>query len=223
MAVPRSPRPPRRRRHMLETREVIAFAGSADMGQARAFYEQTLGLRMIEQSEYACVFDANGTMLRVTAVGEVARARLHRSRLAGLRYRGHRPRPHRQGRRVLAVRRHGPGRRWCLDDPGRGQGRLVRRSGRKRPVAHPVRVLTQGIRSIFPACALRFAPVRSSGSRMPCRERAVELVRTLGRTGARGAGPVCSSVHGSLTKPVPIPASRPALRTGKRPVDAQTN
>jgi catechol 2,3-dioxygenase-like lactoylglutathione lyase family enzyme len=59
---------------MLETGKVIAFVGSADLGQARVFYERTLGLRMIERNEFACVFDANGTMLRVTAVAEVMRA-----------------------------------------------------------------------------------------------------------------------------------------------------
>jgi catechol 2,3-dioxygenase-like lactoylglutathione lyase family enzyme len=58
---------------MLETSEVIAFASAADLDQARAFYEQVLGLRVIEQNDFACVFDANGTMLRVTAVAEVAR------------------------------------------------------------------------------------------------------------------------------------------------------
>jgi len=58
---------------MLEASEVIAFAASADLYQARAFYEQVLGLRVIEQNDFACVFDANGTMLRVTAVTEVAR------------------------------------------------------------------------------------------------------------------------------------------------------
>ena len=57
---------------MLENSQVIAFAASADMRQARVFYEQALGLRVIEQSDFACVFDANGTMLRVTAVAEVA-------------------------------------------------------------------------------------------------------------------------------------------------------
>jgi catechol 2,3-dioxygenase-like lactoylglutathione lyase family enzyme len=59
---------------MLGSSAVIAFAGSADLGRARAFYEQVLGLPVIEQNDFACVFDANGTMLRVTAVGEVARA-----------------------------------------------------------------------------------------------------------------------------------------------------
>jgi catechol 2,3-dioxygenase-like lactoylglutathione lyase family enzyme len=59
---------------MLQTSEVIAFAGSADLSRARVFYEQTLGLRVVEHNDFACVFDANGTMLRVTAVAEVARA-----------------------------------------------------------------------------------------------------------------------------------------------------
>ena len=88
---------------MLETSEVVAFVGSADLRQARVFYEQALGLRLIEQNDFACVFDANGTMLRVTAVAEVARHRLHRARLAGLRYRGHGARSGRQGRCVPAL------------------------------------------------------------------------------------------------------------------------
>ena len=58
---------------MLQAAEVIAFAPSADLHRARAFYEQVLGLRVIDQNDFACVFDANGTMLRVTAVAEVAR------------------------------------------------------------------------------------------------------------------------------------------------------
>jgi catechol 2,3-dioxygenase-like lactoylglutathione lyase family enzyme len=58
---------------MLQAGDVIAFAASADLPRARAFYEQVLGLRMTEQNDFACVFDANGTMLRVTAVAEVAR------------------------------------------------------------------------------------------------------------------------------------------------------
>ncbi len=59
---------------MLEASDVIAFVGSADLGRARIFYQQTLGLRLIEQNEFACVFDAHGTMLRVTAVAGAARA-----------------------------------------------------------------------------------------------------------------------------------------------------
>ena len=58
---------------MLQAGEVIAFAASADLRRARVFYEQVLGLRVTEQNDFACVFDVNGTMLRVTAVAEVAR------------------------------------------------------------------------------------------------------------------------------------------------------
>ncbi len=124
---------------MLENSEVIAFAASADMRQARVFYEQALGLRVIEQSDFACVFDANGTMLRVTAVAEVARPGYTvlgwrvsdiAATVRGLTARG-----------VAFLRYDGMDQDedGVLDDPGRGQGRLVRRSGRKRPVAHPVR------------------------------------------------------------------------------------
>ncbi len=57
---------------MLGTSEVIAFTAAADLDRAREFYQNTLGLTLIEQHPYACVFDAHGTMLRVTAVAEVA-------------------------------------------------------------------------------------------------------------------------------------------------------
>ena len=59
---------------MLDTADLIAFAATTDLDRARVFYEQVLGLPVTEQTDLACVFDANGTMLRVTAVPEVARA-----------------------------------------------------------------------------------------------------------------------------------------------------
>ena len=59
---------------MLESSYIIAIAAATDLGRARAFYEQALGLPLVGQNEIACVFDANGTMLRVTAVPEVSRA-----------------------------------------------------------------------------------------------------------------------------------------------------
>lgn len=59
---------------MLESSDVVAFAAATDLPRARAFYEQKLGLPVIEQNDFACVFDANGTLLRVTAVPEVMRA-----------------------------------------------------------------------------------------------------------------------------------------------------
>jgi catechol 2,3-dioxygenase-like lactoylglutathione lyase family enzyme len=57
---------------MLEFSSIIAFAPATDLVRARGFYEHTLGLRFIEQSDFACVFESNGTMLRITAVSEVA-------------------------------------------------------------------------------------------------------------------------------------------------------
>ena len=57
---------------MLATSDVIAFASTTDMVRARSFYEATLGLPIVNESAYACVFDAHGTMLRITAVAEVA-------------------------------------------------------------------------------------------------------------------------------------------------------
>jgi catechol 2,3-dioxygenase-like lactoylglutathione lyase family enzyme len=50
---------------------VIAFAPVTDLVKARDFYENVLGLRLVEDEKpFALVFDANGTMLRVTPVGE---------------------------------------------------------------------------------------------------------------------------------------------------------
>src|SRR3954452_13073333 len=57
---------------MLTTSDVIAFCSTTDLIRARAFYEGGLGLPVVDVNDYACVFDANGTMLRVTAVTQVA-------------------------------------------------------------------------------------------------------------------------------------------------------
>jgi catechol 2,3-dioxygenase-like lactoylglutathione lyase family enzyme len=57
---------------VLATSDVIAFVPTADLARSRAFYEDALGLSVVHEDGYACVFDAHGTMLRVTAVAEVA-------------------------------------------------------------------------------------------------------------------------------------------------------
>ncbi|MDX6299012.1 MAG: hypothetical protein QOF53_226 [Nocardioidaceae bacterium] len=57
---------------MLTTSDVIAFSSTTDLARARTFYEGFLGLPVIDENAYACVFDAHGTMLRVTAVAHVA-------------------------------------------------------------------------------------------------------------------------------------------------------
>src|SRR3954470_7999743 len=61
-----------RRANVLRTSDVIAFASSTDLGRARSFYEDVLGLKLAEQSPYACVIDADGTMLRITAAAGIA-------------------------------------------------------------------------------------------------------------------------------------------------------
>jgi len=46
--------------------EIIAFATIVDVSRAKAFYGETLGLRLVaEEPPFALVFDAHGTMLRL--------------------------------------------------------------------------------------------------------------------------------------------------------------
>jgi catechol 2,3-dioxygenase-like lactoylglutathione lyase family enzyme len=59
---------------VLESSDLVAFAAASDLVRARAFYEDKLGLPVVEDSDFAVVLDANGTMLRVTAVPEVSPA-----------------------------------------------------------------------------------------------------------------------------------------------------
>ncbi|HEY6377813.1 MAG TPA: VOC family protein, partial [Candidatus Dormibacteraeota bacterium] len=59
---------------MLGTSDLIAFVPTTDLARARSFYESVLGLRLDSEGLFACVFEANGVMLRVTPVNEVARA-----------------------------------------------------------------------------------------------------------------------------------------------------
>lgn len=47
---------------------MIGFVGVSDLDRARQFYGQTLGLPIVEESPFAVVANANGTMLRLTAV-----------------------------------------------------------------------------------------------------------------------------------------------------------
>ena len=59
---------------MLGSSDLVAFVPSTDLRRSREFYQRALGLRVVEEHEYACVLDADGTMLRVTPVESVARA-----------------------------------------------------------------------------------------------------------------------------------------------------
>lgn len=51
--------------------KLVAFVPTTDPARARRFYEEVLGLRLVaDDAPFALVFDANGTMLRVTSVRE---------------------------------------------------------------------------------------------------------------------------------------------------------
>jgi catechol 2,3-dioxygenase-like lactoylglutathione lyase family enzyme len=57
---------------MLADAPYIGFIPVCDAAAARAFYEGTLGLRVVDDTPFALVLDAGGSMLRVTPVGEAA-------------------------------------------------------------------------------------------------------------------------------------------------------
>ena len=59
---------------ILGTSKIVAFAGVKDAGRARAFYRDTLGLRLVSEDGFALAFDVNGIMLRVSLVREVVAA-----------------------------------------------------------------------------------------------------------------------------------------------------
>lgn len=59
---------------MLERSALIGFVGVSDLDRAREFYGQTLGLPVTDESPFAIVADAHGTMLRLTAVERPAAA-----------------------------------------------------------------------------------------------------------------------------------------------------
>ena len=52
----------------------MAFVAARDLARARDCYCDSLGLRLVGEDEFALVFDAGGTMLRVTRVQEPASA-----------------------------------------------------------------------------------------------------------------------------------------------------
>ncbi len=53
---------------MLTHNAIIAFIATTQPDQARVFYSEMLGLHLVEDTPYALVFDANGTMLRIQKV-----------------------------------------------------------------------------------------------------------------------------------------------------------
>lgn len=57
---------------MLSTANLRAFVATSEPAKAREFYEKILGLQFISDEPYALVFEANGILLRVQKVKDVA-------------------------------------------------------------------------------------------------------------------------------------------------------
>ncbi len=57
---------------MLGEASFIGFIPVRDPAGARAFYSGILGLPVVEETPFALVLDANGTMLRITPVPDLA-------------------------------------------------------------------------------------------------------------------------------------------------------
>ena len=55
---------------MLNQSKVVAFVATSRPDEAKSFYQETLGLRLLNEDAFAIVFDANGVMLRVQKVQE---------------------------------------------------------------------------------------------------------------------------------------------------------
>ncbi len=59
---------------MLGNCKLIAFVSTKNPDRAKVFYGDVLGLRLVEDNPFALVFDAAGTMLRVSKVHELTPA-----------------------------------------------------------------------------------------------------------------------------------------------------
>lgn len=49
----------------------MGFVATSNPERAKSSYRDTLGLRLVEENPFACIFDANGILLRVTTVEDV--------------------------------------------------------------------------------------------------------------------------------------------------------
>ena len=61
-------------REGLGSRKLVAFVATLDPARAKEFYGRVLGLRLVSEDDFALVFDANGTTLRVSVVRELVPA-----------------------------------------------------------------------------------------------------------------------------------------------------
>ncbi|MGF1633889.1 MAG: VOC family protein [Phycisphaerae bacterium] len=56
---------------MLHNAQLVGFTATSQPEEARRFYKDVLGLRLIEETSFAIVFDANGVVVRVQKTHEV--------------------------------------------------------------------------------------------------------------------------------------------------------
>jgi catechol 2,3-dioxygenase-like lactoylglutathione lyase family enzyme len=56
---------------MLSSSDLIGFAATSNAAKARKFYEESLGLKFVSGDQFALVFEANGSMLRIQIVDQV--------------------------------------------------------------------------------------------------------------------------------------------------------
>jgi catechol 2,3-dioxygenase-like lactoylglutathione lyase family enzyme len=59
---------------VLASSKVVAFVATSDAARAKAFYGGVLGLTLVYEDDFAVVFDAHGTTLRVATVPDVVLA-----------------------------------------------------------------------------------------------------------------------------------------------------
>jgi catechol 2,3-dioxygenase-like lactoylglutathione lyase family enzyme len=59
---------------VLRSADLVAFVATRDLEAAGAFYGSTLRLPLLEANDFARVYDAHGTQLRVTLVQSLANA-----------------------------------------------------------------------------------------------------------------------------------------------------
>jgi len=59
---------------MLGSEKIVAFVATSDPARAKVFYRDTLRLRLVSEDQFAVVFNAGGTMLRVSIVPKVTAA-----------------------------------------------------------------------------------------------------------------------------------------------------
>ena len=60
---------------ILRAQKLVAFVATREPSRAKEFYRDILGLRLVSEDDFALVFDAAGTKLRVTPVQELAAAK----------------------------------------------------------------------------------------------------------------------------------------------------